>query len=352
MEKSTRLSLRPEWLAYLLDKTGKKQSLLAPAISKRAGGLTREEINQLQKEEILDDKGNLTSKTRDIFACLARPRAVVRLRLTDGQGFGENNLYLGDKDEWILLTNRGEDLFLKYPVTPYMALQEVRELLGESFFSSIMWEENLSLEESVFLAALIDGARKKMLLAMAADSLETDIYLTQQDLFRWAADPGSNAQWLTVIIKGIIPEHLDLKLEKALISLEKKGFIKIDGSQVNLAPVTSFLASRLLVIDKVFSLRAVYQTGEGITQIGFVTVQGGVNDVLMLECDGQYVHWQGISPSDLLAMTKTIISNLQEIAQLLPEDADKPYCPSCQLEVLPEARFCSFCGTPLKTEGS
>lgn len=356
MGKQKIFTLRPEWLAHLIDNLGRAKSPFAPSLDK-SFGLSPDDIGSLKKEGILGSDDNLTPEAKEALSTLVAARAVVRVRISRGEGYLENNVYLGEgPDQWALLVNQSPHLILRYPITPREALREARELMGESVFSSLALEEDLDLGQALALAAVVDVARKEMLTALAQDRVETEPLLEQEQVLRWALAPSSNAQWLTVIIKGIIPEpEANIDLKAGLSSLAEKELIKIDGNRLSLEPKTSFLATRLLLIDKLFSLRAIYQTTEGPAQVGFVAVQGGVNDVLMLECLGSSVRFTGISPAEVLETAEEVIKNLAVLADKIPEESvpksevqDKPLCPSCRSEVLPNAKFCPFCGTPLQ----
>lgn len=336
-------------LRFLGEKTAATFGVLSPFASLPLMSSNEEEISALKKAGLIDDRDNLTPKAMYAMQILADPAAVFRCRFTSGLGRMEDTFYFAPgQKEVIRLKSREEGWRISYPVKVGEVLQTLRALWGDSPFLSLNVETDLSLSGALAYAAGIDIMRRRMLAALGLGT-SYDIALTGEHIIDEVKSAKDDAQWLTTVVYGIINRKLtDDEIRQGLKELTDRGLLIVSGEQFNAGPEMVEVASRLLLIESLLSVRAAYKEKGEVRQLGYVAVMGGIHDVLMLEPVGDKLSFTGIAPETVLEYVEVLFNRLLLLGDANTSKAEDALlsrkCSVCLSEIPAHARFCPVCG--------
>lgn len=328
MADDVRFMLRPEWMGGLGRLVGVPVNAVSPFNIGKEPELTIGDIDELENKGILDSNGQISSSYQQIMRSMALARSFARVRLTGGEGLFEYITYsTDDSEDHFSLTTTQEGLEVCSSAPTAETIEMLKQYIGDSLIRGSSFEAEVSISEAVVLAALIDLRRKDILAALGGGSTYSIGEVSMEDLDQALNTQCEDAQWLLAVVNGLIDSAPEaLAVEMAIKSLQTAGHIVKTASGIKLGRSLENLASRLPVIDKLLSLRSGLDLGSGqVVQVGFVCVQSGVNDLLMIESLGGRIHFESVSPALVIEYVGHFLNRPEVLSSVIVRiEAGKP----------------------------
>jgi len=338
-----------------------------------------EAVAQLRETGIIEGTGTVAPQYREALQVLAAPEAFARLRLTRGRGLIEYVVYFAGNGNTCALLTHNEGFFMEYTAAVDEMTLLVEQLAGTSSLKSADFTGTFDHLQGMALAAVIDLTRQAMLRAVINPAGPFSADYNLDEIEKWLGGPGNDAQWLTAVIRGIVP-GLALQrsdLENAVEGLAERGFLLKNNDKYALDENTAMLASRLLLLDKILSMRTGRLQQSAVVQAGFVCLIAGVNDALMIEAGEKSLYMETISTREVCDITgaalrepmaasptgetaggtKEPAAAREQGQKTAAETAAPPpaqggsqalICASCGTALIQGAKFCPSCGTPVQ----
>jgi len=303
---------------------------------------------------------------------LASCRAFTRVRLTFGKGLFEHANYFST-GKVCGVTTAGEGLTIEFPAQNTKIIGEVKQLIGDSTYQSSDFEESFSTAQALVVGAALDIVRREMLDGLAKNQEDINPEFTKEEILKELAAPDSNAQWFATVIKGIISQPRQEELMQSIEDLSSAGYLIRSGEIYRLHSILELLASRFLIVDKILSLRTGEEIEREVFQSGFVCMQSGVNDLLMLDTDGEKLYLEAVSAQKVidylqffLTQPKSLVkanNGKRQEEQVLASASQGSHaggttkeasitCPYCRTGLPAGAKFCTSCGRQLGIQPS
>lgn len=360
MANKITVSLKAEHLGYLGKACGHGLTELSP-LNGQGAELSGSEIDELKKMRVLDGAGSITDGFKPALESLASANAFARTRLTRGRGLLEYVVFFSPAGLPCSLLTESDGLLLNYPADSRDFMPLLEELLGISSLSNLDFEAAWEHNQAIVMAAALDITRRALLQALVDGSDMVNAEFSPEDIYQWLTRPADDAQWLSSVLKGIVPPF-DLELSTIINSLDKlaqNGFAVKQENGFVLSEPAATLASRFMLVDKLMSMRAGVDSNGQVVQVGFICVSSGVNDLLLLEADENKLFVETASAQQILNFARHFLSEpiqltnkSKEIAasnvSLTPDEPVTYQCSACGGAIAATAKFCGKCGNPVK----
>ncbi|MGI5880838.1 MAG: zinc ribbon domain-containing protein [Syntrophomonadaceae bacterium] len=360
MANKITVNLKAEHLDYLGKACGHGLTELSP-LNGQGAELSESEIDELKKMRVIDGAGSITDSFKPALESLASANAFARTRLTRGRGLLEYVVFFSAAGLPCSLLTESDGLLLNYPADSRDFMPLLEELLGISSMSNLDFEAEWEHNQAIVMAAAMDITRRALLKALIDGSDMVNAEFSPEDIYQWLTRPADDAQWLSSVLKGIVPP-IDLELSEIINSLDKlvqNGFVVKQESGFVLSEPTATLASRFMVVDKLMSMRAGVDNNGQIIQVGFICVLSGVNDLLMLEADENRIFMETASARQILDFARHLLSEPIQPTNEIKEAAasnvsptpNAPVtlpCSACGEAMAATVKFCGKCGNPVK----
>jgi len=315
-------------------------------------------IQRLMKLGALNQAGQVSPTTLPAMQVLAQARAYAGFGYVGAKTEFEAAIFFADKRA-VGLVNSQAGLRIVDPA-PVEAITGALELqIGRSNLSLIDLEATLSVAEALTLASVIDIARRnKFRLFLEQDQNER---VNAENLSKWIDRGKYSAQWLTGHLQMYINQKIQFStqdISHALVELTKNNLVRQDGQGYALGDELNLLINRFLTIDHLIKIQAGRVCADqSIISTEMEIVQGGLNNLLLWELVENNILWKSIAASDLIGMLSGLLTQEDALKSLegavsvgtgkASQDAQAA-CPTCQVPMLANAKFCVSCGS--KTE--
>ncbi|OGD32651.1 MAG: hypothetical protein A2V45_08075 [Candidatus Aminicenantes bacterium RBG_19FT_COMBO_58_17] len=351
MVQEIQFTLQPELLGGLGGLIPGTKGALSPFHYGDGRALTPTQIATLQRSGMLDEHGQLARGVRATLDALTTPVAYAQLRISAGSSFFEHIAYFTPgENRAILLTTVGTDVLVRDPAPADEIIEGVRQYLGDSILRGPRFKADVTYDEALALATMIDLYRRGVLRTFADGTTFTIPTFDARAIAEAAVGTPQSTQWLAGIMKmigetyagGVAPAF-----ELALNSLVGAGHIICDGYQYRLGDEAALLAARLLVVDIFLLLGAGrLEPDATVTQVNLLCLQAGLHDLLTIETHNERVLFNCLSSA---AVMEYVRYSLTKPDALLPEipAPSKPICPLCRSQLSPGKKFCTKCGAPV-----
>lgn len=359
MANKTTMRLKANQLSYLGKASGQVLSDISP-LNGPASELSKSEIEELKTNGVLGGSGAIADGFRPALETLASANAFARTRLTKGRGMLEYVVYFSPNSEPCSLLTENEGFWLEYPAASSEFMPLLEELLGTSSLRNMDFEAQFDRNQGLVLSAAMDLTRLALLKSLIDENSSVNADISPEDIDKWLGKPASDAQWLSSVIKGVIPAS-DLELSSIISAMDKlvaSGFMMKNETQYLLSERVATLTSRFLIIDKLMSMRAGASSNANVKQVGFICLSAGVNDLLMLEADENSIFMEAVSARQVMDFTNHLLNepmqpSKEAIAGSINTQPSSPEtaqlkCPNCGGAILATSKFCGSCGSLIK----
>ncbi len=361
MGNNVRVFIKADQLGYLGRISGQTLNSVSP-LNAQVTEPSSAEIDDLKKNGVLSGPGAVNDGFRSVLAILAGPAGFTRLRLTKGRGLLEYVVFFAPGGDSCSLMTDNDGFWLEYPAVGSDITRLLEELIGSSTLRNVEFEADFDRSQGLVLAAAVDITRRAMLKALTENSEYVDADFSPEEVALWLKRDSADAQWLGAIVKGLLP-GADLEMSGVIDSLEKlthSGFMQKSSTKFTLNEQAAALSSRILIIDKLLSLRSGSSIGAEMAQVGFICLSAGVNDLLMIDTDENRIYMETVSARQIIDYSSHMLSEpVKPVKSSAPAPADAAHgsapaapaaviCKSCGAELSDKAKFCNSCGSPVK----
>lgn len=300
----------------------------------------------LREIGLLDEQDALTPEARHAMEVLARAQVYARLRLLlGGRGFDTVFYYAPDGDGAVSISATADGLLVTDPAPIAEVMGQLKQFTGDSVVFGTAFQAEMSFEEALALAAMIDLHRKSLLRALLEkrepDALSFDAVTVREAI----ENTEESGQWLVHIVRYVTGYGEPLRegeVGSALPSLAQAGHLISEGNTYRLNDTLKLLAARHLTVDKVLVFEAGSGAADGrVGEAGFCCWQAGVNDLLLVEHRDQ-VRLTSINAAALLSIVQAFLEEPPIVA------AAGPTCSKCGAPLSPGQRFCGQCGAAVE----
>lgn len=348
-----------------------EQSLISPM---RTGiTLTPEQVSVLKGKGILEGSGKIAPACLPALETIAQAGYYSQVRMNGSGNYLEVMVYFSrDYKNSTGVFTTGEGLLVSDPAPVQDIVRALKEYIGESSLQNMDFHTEISFEEALALAAVIDLQRRALLKAMAEDRDPVDSGFSVEAVYQEIVKENENAQWLVTLLRemtGVSPDRSGL--EKSLGSLASAGLVSINNGSCQLTGQASGLANQFLLVNNLLSIRSGREMpGSELAQVGFVCLQSGVTGLLTIQtAEDSRVQLTVLPASALFRLVELYLSDPVAIQMLIPEEAEDEAasagamaekvnvaggtaCPGCGKGNPADVRFCLECGSPLVTDAA
>ncbi len=309
-----------------------------------------------------DGQGQIADAVKPALEVLVNAGSYGQLRFANGPVVFEHIVYFSaDGTQTASLTTTPAGIAVEYPAQVTAVVDSLAYNLGTSPLRDVDIQLQLSTDEALTLAAMLDGQRRAILSALVTGQPVNPQVFGPRDICAAQAAAGQGAQWLVKLLAGVAAQGplTETAAARALAGLEQQDAVIRQGGGYVLAPKTFSLAAGLLIIDNVIEVNAGYVRPDGLAVTAdTLYVQAGVRSVLGLEsADGQSVI-RTAAAADILGHVREVFGRPDLLAEVEPPasqqapppppPANRPrFCRNCGGELAGEAKFCTKCGTKL-----
>lgn len=344
--------------AALVDK-------LAPLLPEKPQGLYPFAVSESQVDEqsqkaleqsgITDRKGLLTPDWQKVLRILGDASAMTRfMMLIEGELMEYQVFFEKNTDTCVSLSRNKDGFVLEAPALCSDLLEAITDFSGNSLTGLVPVLGEMPIAEALCALGAADITRRELMQALAADSAWQPAGISSASINRLLQRKDLNSGWLTWFLQSLLHQPYEVdqnSVDKAMKSLEKKGWLKPHKDGFVPHADLMQLATRLLMINilyKIDGLRLT-DTGKPVRQT-FGIVQNGTRDILFIEATGNDVFLGGLTGRALFLLLEKYLTQAEAVS--LPEQAiDELQCAACGKPADAEAKFCKFCGVPhQKTE--
>jgi SH3-like domain-containing protein/DNA-binding transcriptional ArsR family regulator len=185
---------------------------------------------------------------------------------------------------------------LQDPAPTDRVVEFIAALVGRSPLRRLDLNLDLSIADSLALAAIVDVQRRRTLSALGAGQAEVDEPVDVAQL-KVALEQPPGFSLVQGIRRVCAPSaSCAPRLEDSLASLLRRGLVDGDSSAVRLAGPCAELAERFAAMTNLVELANACDTGtDGVARLGFACLQAGVSDLMTIEWVERGIHIETVS---------------------------------------------------------
>lgn len=360
MSDTVSFSIRRDHLAALGRFVPGRKTGLSPLEPDGTPALAESDLAELRSNGILDDGNRIVPELRPTLELLAGTRAYTSVRFRAGADALDYNVYFGPEDgRAVEVTGSGDELLVEDPAGTDAFVEGMRAYTGGSTIRVCDFDAELSVDQAVTLAALLDLQRKATLRAFADETELPQRTYAAAEVRQAIAETTPNSQWFVSLVQDlhgadVVPD--EGQVAEALTALSEAGHLLDLGTGYALGETTAVLGSRFLMLDTMTSVWTGRERDDGVVfELRFLCVQAGVHEILFMECSDDRCGFTTINSEALLAYVNYFLTEADALEAMMEElgaadvaPAAAAFCPNCGSKVGAEDRFCRNCGHRLK----
>lgn len=318
----------------------------------------------------------------NMIQALASPSYFSRFRYTEGVSVKETTVYYNLEGELIcgMTTGMDEVVTLDPNIDIGDEMDQVMQLIGHSVIQYNDFDQDLTVNESVALAAMIDLYRKHMYESLGLSrNFDPELNRCEDVLREINNEKAQWIMWLTFIIRQSVGAGKTFELEdieKALASLVEKNLLIQDGLKYKITKDVEELAIRMHMTDNIIVANCGVAIEDQVHVMSFISAQFGLKDLLLIDGSGEQVSLVSVSASQVMKIlmdfmyspmaffsdeVKAIKESVKAVVQeeavvesveptVVANDAASEeaqafkFCVHCGNKINADAAFCSNCG--------
>jgi hypothetical protein len=320
----------------------------------------------LTKGGFLSQEGKLSDTAREMFSIIAESFSTSKLKfLVEGDLLDYQVFFDRNRRRAVALKRSENGFIMSLPSAASEIIEVITDFSGLGSFGTVPAQWNLSFNESIVIAAIIDLIRLQIFAALAEDEDKTRVKIELSEIVKVAGRNDLRSNWLVWALKSFIsgecsPDEVEIK--EAVDSLVLKNLLKMEAGGIIACDQLAITARRLLHLNCLYMLDRFNVVNEDQAEKTRLSIiQNGVRDLLLLETDGKSIAWQGISGKVMLTIIQAFLggqapdeSSEQNKLESQPDKrgsespgkiAEKQnVCSKCSNKLKANARFCNKCG--------
>jgi hypothetical protein len=339
-------TLKPELLGALGNLAREPLSTISPLNYGKGEAATPDQVRELAALGVCDSAGAILPANRAAVSCLARADAFTRIYLSTRTNVMEYIAYFGPDGTITGITNDAGMQIVTCPSQGDAILEGIRQVIGDSVYRSVPFSANLTPQETLVLAALIDLQRKEMLSKAAEGRPAEKIAGTPPAIAAMLARPSGNLQWFSSSFADLFPKKIpdEGEIPALLNTLALKGHVVASGPAYTLPDETVILCRGHLLPTTVLTLTSGHADAGGkVTIAGFSCFISGIHDFLSVDANGERVELETASGAGIFEYLHVFLTDRTVLEKIRPS-AQQNGKPAAG----PVKRFCSSCGSPIR----
>lgn len=263
--------------------------------------------NKLAELSITNDELALVDvELETMIQALASPSYFGRFRYTEGVSVKETTVYYDADGELIcgMTTGMDEIVTLDPSIDIGDEMDQVMQLVGHSVIQYNDFDQDLSVNESIALAAMIDLYRRHMYESLGLSrNFDPELNRCEDVLREINNEKAQWIMWLTFIVRQSVGvgQTFDLEdVEKALNSLVDKKLIIQDGLKYKITKEVEELAIRMHMTDNIIVANCGVAMNDQVHVMSFISAQFGLKDLLLIDGSGEQVSLVSVSASQVI----------------------------------------------------
>jgi hypothetical protein len=351
-------TLKPELLGALGNLAREPLSTISPLNYGKGAAATPDQVRELAALGVCDSSGAILPANRAAVSCLARADAFTRIYLSTRSNITEYISYFGPDGLITGITNDAGMQIVTSPSQGDAILEGIRQIIGDSVYRSVPFNANLTPQETLVLAALIDLQRKEMLVKTAEGKAAEKIAGTPAAVAAMLARPAGNLQWFSSIFADLFPKKIpgSGQIPALLNELAAKGHVVASGSAYTLPDETVILCRGHLLPTTVLTLTSGHVDSSGkVTIAGFSCFISGIHDFLSVDANGEKVELEATSGAGILEYLHVFLTDRTVLEKIVPSiqqvnpltGGARRFCPACGTQLREGLKFCGNCGAKI-----
>lgn len=262
---------------------------------------------------ILDSDWSLQSEIQPAIDILTNPNGVIKFIFTGGVGNYEQSLSYDETfKNYVSLTLTPDAAIIDDEVSTEGIARVFENFVGKSDLKSLSISYNFGLAEALVVASMLDMERKSTLRAFVDEVVYSHNSYNVNVIWRIVNSTTSSIQWFVYLVNEVVGKHEPLTQNQVLDALNQlleKGIVTKSGEQYLLSDEFSLLSNRMVIVDNVLSMQSYKIQDSKVLNSGFTCVQAGVHDMLLLDYDGNELHFETICSTRLIDYLKGILDS-------------------------------------------
>ncbi len=345
---SLEIQLDSKILKSLGNMVSVKQSMISPFNKGGDIELTASEKDALNKSGVLDGTGKIVDNVNSSIEALATANAYGRVQFTSGLELFENISYFSKEGHAVAITNSKDGLILQDPAPTAEIIDGLKQYTGESLVKKCELNIEISAEETLALAGIIDLYRKSFLSAIANEKeLVLETYRID-DIYNAIVNCKEDTQWLAYVMKRMtgISEITTEMIKKALENLIISELVISDNKGYKAGEKTATLANAILIVNQLLTMDAGREADNGeVVKVGFTCLQAGLHEILSIDANGDQIRLEMISSAEMIEYVTHFMMDADALKEIA--GVSNKICSNCKNILKDKAKFCPSCGTPV-----
>lgn len=276
------------------------------------------ELSNSVKEELITDgilnsDGSIKKEIQPSIDILANPFGVVKYIFTGGVGIYEHSISYDETfKKHIQLILTPEAAVIDDEFNTENIIKVIENFVGKSDLKSLNISYKLKVTEALVVAAMLDMERKSSLRAFVDEVVYSHNSYNVNVIWRMVNSTNPSIQWFVYLVNEVVGDYDPLtqnQVQEAVNQLINKGIIDKNEEQYFLKDEFSLLSNRMVIVDNVISILTYKQEASKVLSSGFTCVQAGVHDLLILDYDGDEIHFESTSSSKLIEYMRQVLDS-------------------------------------------
>lgn len=269
--------------------------------------LSDKDESYLIKKGILNEEASLGEN--EIFDILANPSTITKFMITGGANKYEHIISYDESEEkQVAFSTSPEYFIIDDNVDNKTTINTIVDFLGSSSLKSLNINIKLSAKEAIVLGGMLDLERRSLLRAFVDELPYTNNKYGVNMIWRMIHEYKESIQWLVYNLSEVIGQEISLELDQVkeiLDELAKKGLLTEEYGQYQLNEDYSKLANRMIILDNIMTFEMISNSLQ--KSVGFVCIQSGVHDILIIDYDGNDLLLETVSSQRLLEYIERLL---------------------------------------------
>ncbi len=308
MNLSLKLTLGSlKWIGDVFEE----KTEVSPFYNIEKAEFTEEDQKSLIEQSIIDEKGTIAASHYAVFKTLAEATAFTNVRLSGNFGRIDKTVYFNNGKTVVL--DSGASGIINISNNNNIFSDVISQITGVSRLTNSELKVKCGVKSAIVLSLLIDLTRRNAIAAYAELNSEGKRFsvkdiVNSHSLF-------NNGKWITAYVKEMYNSQLsEEEVTESLKVLLKEGLaIKSDGLYALFQEANDFASNFLILENAIRVYCGKINDEKKIITAGCVFLQGGINDILMIDIDKESVEFYAMSSYLMLDHLNHLLLNEPDV---------------------------------------
>ena len=281
---SVELKLKLKDLSWLGQAFANK-SLISPLGDSKLSGFTEKDKQRLQELGVIKEDNTIEAQYYPLLEVLAYADGFINTTFRRGPVRARKQIICRG-DQKVSAVYQGEDAVFAMPAKPRAMVKFLGEYMGRSSLSGSDLDIELTAEEALCFAVVVDLYRKAVFSAYAKEEVFVYTGFSLKDLWEGVNNVRENSQSLAFHVFPLNPGFPRFTMEQTeqfLGSLIDKGLAQKDNDVYRPIGEALLFAGNFLVLENIIEVVVGQVSENNLYRSGFMLLQAGPLDVLYME---------------------------------------------------------------------